>query len=548
MPQNQDCLEALEKEPLYELDPERLFRMRFKRAVACGEILDNLAYKILPYNLLKSFTIVFDPTWKFRLSRVRISPVTRTRTMSKDHILKRRGHGSARHIRHTVKTLNCASCAQSQSDSPDDTYTNVQLAPDALKVVTIKDTTARTRKPGEDHGEFELFDFDMYSPPRSVSRTGLFYSVTICPEPLCAGKEETIRTEGSYSGWSVGSSAGYSASNVATLRAAAISELSGVMANKLPSLLSAALPSSRRMTLFRSAFELRELPRAVLQLKGSLIDLVRDLQSVPRNILEMIYSNKTIHNIPKEYVGYWFGWRQIQADLQNLLVKPAEVVKEINYLIARRGKPTTFRRSVKFPGAVTTAPAWVYNPASLNIQHASGETVLSTVHWHRKDHELRLVLNATFDFPTMGIPSLRKELFLEKMGVRPTASDLYNLIPWTWLFDWFSGVGNYVELIDTINRASDLYNWGFLTGITHGKVFAQHNTKTTSSQALYYPGSSEPYESSFDTNYIHTSVLEYKAHIRKNIVSAYGVKSTLDESTLSAYQKSIIGGILLSRL
>lgn len=40
--------------------------------------------------------------------------------------------------------------------------------------------------------------------------------------------------------------------------------------------------------------------------------------------------------------------------------------------------------------------------------------------------------------------------FITVSGLRPTPANVYKAIPWTWLIDWFSNVGDYVEHLNDI--------------------------------------------------------------------------------------------------
>jgi hypothetical protein len=322
-------------------------------------------------------------------------------------------------------------------------------------------------------------------------------------------------------------------------------ELTGLMSQRIDSMLSKTLPSSRRLTIFRSVAELKDLPRSLFSLKSSLQDFIQSLHHLPKSVVELIFSAGSSKHIPAEYLSYWFGWRQLYNDVIGMLIRPKTIGKEVNYLLERRGKPTTFRSRDKVAGTVTTTPSWVYDAPNTSLSLL--ETLQSfdpTTTRHEKHHEFRLVINATFDFPHIGVPLLKEKLFLEKLGTSPSATDLYNLVPWTWLLDWFSGLGNYIELIDTINRAEDLYNWGLLTGITYGSVKTVRRSYTDDTHATSGPGWSANIVKR--NNFVHTSILDYKLQARKDVVSAYGVKSTLATSTLSAYQASIIGAIIMS--
>jgi hypothetical protein len=421
-----------------------------------------------------------------------------------------------------------------------DTLVTGALTAQASLNVTIKDTTRRTRPIGSDVGEFELFKFTLASPIKQVYRTVRTLSQTIVPG--CTNLY-TNKTSLSHFGVVTGSGAIFSKVNLDALRLASLSELEGVMLANVTRMLARTVPSNRRLTLFRSIAELKDLPRSLLSLRGSLVDFSQSLSQLPKGIVGFIYSVASSKHIPQEYLSYWFGWRQLYNDLIGMLVKPAEISKEVNYLLNRRGKPTTFRSLSNIPGVVTTTPSWTYDSA--NTLNGLAEVIDETTTRHARKHELRLVINATFDFPHIGIPALKERLFKEKLGVSPSATDFYNLVPWSWLLDWFTGLGNYIDLIDTINRADDLYNWGFLTGVTHGRVETLRRSHTDSTDR-YAPPVGSALLQTITKSFVHTSFLDYHTQIRKDIVNAYDVKSTLDPSTLSAYQASIIGAILLA--
>jgi hypothetical protein len=122
---------------------------------------------------------------------------------------------------------------------------------------------------------------------------------------------------------------------------------------------------------------------------------------------------------------------------------------------------------------------------------------------------------------------------------------LYNLVPWSWLVDWFTGLGNYVEVIDIINTDKSLINWGVFTGITKGEITT---TRSWRSDDYWERRINSVTSQSWTQRYkSHTSKLNYILQIRRNVTSAYDVKTILEPSSLSLYQQSILAAILASR-
>lgn len=160
---------------------------------------------------------------------------------------------------------------------------------------------------------------------------------------------------------------------------------------------------------------------------------------------------------------------------------------------------------------------------------------------------MRLVVNATFDFPPINSPSFRFNDYLDRLGVRPRVTDVYNLVPWTWLVDWFTGLGNYVELIDNINHDPSLINWGMITCHTEGKLITDWRSKSDISHSfsVFNQGSQNVTEVRDNP---HTSVLNYECQTRSDVAGILDVKLTSVPSSLTAYQKSILGALLAQRV
>lgn len=277
-------------------------------------------------------------------------------------------------------------------------------------------------------------------------------------------------------------------------------------------------------------------------------DLGRALTSMPRGASRAFYRAKLPEHVPNEYLSFWFGWVTTLRAVRELLEAPAKISREINFLIRRRGKATTLRRKRKIAGGVLTTPGWTYSPSTFSGTLWS-ETALADETTCTFETELRLVTNLIFDFPEVGVPQLRDQLLSKKWGLEPTWTDVYNVIPWTWLIDWFTGIGNYVQLIDVINTDRDLCNWGIFSGITTGRVRTTHRTYFDNSQrwANSLNGVNTSGSELIRVNTTHDSICEFTAVVRKDLVKSYGVKSTLEPSSLSTYQKSIIGALLAQR-
>jgi hypothetical protein len=504
------------------------------------EIVPRLVRQYIPYSLIKSLSLAIDPFWKFKASRVIITPVNRTRRKVSMNVLnnrfvEKRTWAYSYNLAHTVPT----NCVSNPVMSETRTTSITPLGVRSSESIRTSDTTSRTRPYQSELGEFETFSYKHYSPGRTISSTDYVYRQ--CPQTItCIGKIDLFRSYGETVQTLHGDSAVIQNSVMDSWQASDRSVLLAEMQKKALGMLPKVLPERRHFSAYRSVIELKDLPRGISQLWDTAKKFRAISDSIPKGLKELVLSvNSPVRNIPSEWLSFNFGWRQIYKDILDLWEAPERITRDINRLIERNGKPTTHRLRQKYLLDSVTTPSFDYNTMS-------GETSVVVTSLRTREIELRMMVSAIFDFPPLAVPVLRRELLLRKYGVRPTFTDIYNLVPWTWLVDWFTGLGNYIEAIDAINSDRSTFNYGFLTGTLSSKLTTVRTSKTQSFVNLAFNCAAGVQTSSFK-DYVHTSVAESKLKIRKDISAAYGAKALLVGTTLSAYQQSILGALLLGR-
>lgn len=545
---NRKFLTNLGNDPRVHLDPEQIYLERYAKARATATGVGKLVFEFIPFSVIRSFAVAIDPFAKFRALPIKITPVNRTRIREVQSVLDIRKYVRKRHRLYYQSYiwatqggppgLFCYSPPILRNDlSGVTTAQSIDLPKQAATVTTTRDTTTKTRPFGSELGEFEHFAYKITSPPlqNSVYQSRHTQLTMNC-------NNQIDWTDDSFYTESMGPGAVLSKASLDALRTSEISELETLMQKRVLGMLAKVVPMSRRYSAFRNVAELKDLPKSILSLRRSLENFRNSFNSLPlddQSKLRKYLTRPFSKDIPGEYVSYHFGWKQIYNDVMDLLTKPVRAAQEVNRLMRRSGQPTTFRTISKLAGKTTDSPAFSYDHPSFEQYQIRYDTV------HRRSHELRLVVNATFDFPKVNIPAFQRELFLHKLGVYPTPTDMYNLVPWSWLVDWFTGLGNYVEAIDAINTDKSLINWGLFTGITKGEITTTRNWLVPDYWERRIDGKlSQIWIDRFRS---HQSILNYTLQLRKNVTSAYDVKTILEPSSLSLYQQSILAAILASR-
>jgi hypothetical protein len=304
-------------------------------------------------------------------------------------------------------------------------------------------------------------------------------------------------------------------------------------------------PMNRDYTLFRNVVELKDINRSIVSLQQTLIDFKKLFVSLGTqpSLRKSIFDFKNVaKDLPNEYLSYHFGWKQTFNDAMDLLLLPNKIAKKYNFLISRSGKPTTFRSKKVIDSAESDVSGFEYDISDLEYGYPFASSRIE------RRSEIRLVVNATFDFPTLNVPQFRVKEFLDRIGAVPRATDIYNLIPWTWLLDYFTGLGNYIELIDNINHDESLINWGMISCRTEGRLITDFRSKSNFTRSFYVFNQPPGTTSTTIVENRHTSVLNYECQTRSDVATILDVKLTSVPTTLTAYQKSIIGALLAQRI
>jgi len=523
-------------------DPHMFYEYRISELAAQAQGVELFVYRLMPWSIIKSIAFAIDPFSGFRTAVGVVTPANRKRIRATDSVL------NIRHVKRTIHNTSYSSLsnwrnipgnvgpvadnppfhAESGFDQP-----RQEVLPD----YTL-DTTKRTRLINSDVGELELVRSFINSPGRSVRTTSTSRSTFTLNSP--PNDFQTITGGTDSNDYTYQGNAGrLSRHDFDIFIANEKSKLLDLMSANSLKMFTATMPANRDYTLFRNIVELRDLPRGVTQLRDTIRNLIRTERflKIPSKRIAKVRSFKTnLSDIPKEYLSYHFGWKQTVKDAMDLLKAPTKISKRINFLISRNGKDTTYRTKRLFPSSDTGTSGFEYDVLS-------GEYEASTQSRIERDTELRMVINANFRFPDVNTPEFIEHLYNDKLGIYPSLTDIYNLIPWTWLIDWFTGVGNYVEVIDNINHDRSLINWGFLTGKVDGKLTTDFTSKSDHWSRVYVNNVQTSEERNVSQQR-HTSVLTYTLQLRKDVNSVPTVHKTSDLSSLTDYQKSILAAII----
>lgn len=156
-------------------------------------------------------------------------------------------------------------------------------------------------------------------------------------------------------------------------------------------------------------------------------------------------------------------------------------------------------------------------------------------------------LQAKFDFPPSMEIAFREDYFARKLGIIPSPSDLYKLVPWSWLFDWYSGLGNYLQLIEEVVSDPSLVNFAFVSCTMNTKIDVIVDAVNLASEQWNSRNGSTVSHTYNRYPVTYSAVCECKSYVRQDASSIASLRSASTGSNLTSFQQSIIGALLAQK-
>jgi len=268
-------------------------------------------------------------------------------------------------------------------------------------------------------------------------------------------------------------------------------------------------PGKPDVDILNFIWELREFPQ-LMKHAGDILRLARKSSGV-----------KQFASAPGDaYLAYSFGWKPLLQDLTSMLDFATLFDKRLKYLDSIAAG-TKVRRTLQNSSHEEVS---VYNTGYTPIETTK---TTSTRVWY----EVELTSEKLASMRADERLALAKSL-VYNTSLKP--STVWNSIPWTWLIDWFSTIGTYIQLVEN----SRLYEWKSLNVM--GKITIDSRDRVLGlSDALrnkYYVGPNATGNG--------RRLIESKYRYVTSVVPL----SVFDLRLVTNHQTRILGSLLTSRL
>lgn len=298
----------------------------------------------------------------------------------------------------------------------------------------------------------------------------------------------------------------------------------------LPSISTANLPASKEE--FVSSYGAQAWNKfKPIQPYVSLGTFIAELRDIPGLLFKRVQKFRDLGN---NYLAYQFGWKPFLGDL----ISWYDSVKRIDQRIAQLKRDNG--RYVKRGGTLFRSSEFnqeVHSASSLDLAFPSVHSYQNVVEstWESE----KCWFTARFKYYIPGLMSAKfgtLAAYRRLWGLKMTPNEVWQLLPWSWLVDWFSNAGDVISNLVSAADENLVAKYAYL--MYHHKVVTQKKVNfTTRLQDGIASYSYRPHTSEV------TTIRETKT---RTGASPFGFN--LEIGGLSAYQSSILSALGVSRL
>lgn len=279
------------------------------------------------------------------------------------------------------------------------------------------------------------------------------------------------------------------------------------------------------------------------QPKADIATFIGELrEGLPAIPLRLYRQLRGFRGAGSEYLNAQFGWLPMVRDIQKMYETYRDLEKLLQQLIRDNGRGIRRRRelvnsttvsSVTNTSSSGSAFAGCYpQPFWTAIISGSSRSITDTI----EQEHVWFAGRFRYYIPDVGTSQWRRRATRALFGVNPTPEVLWNLLPWSWLIDWFGNVGDVMSNLASNAAENCVADYAF---VMRERTTLKQTVCTGSWNARLTNGYNVPagsYECRLDDQIT-----------RKVRVGAdpYGFNFGFDG--LSAYQASILAALGVSR-
>jgi hypothetical protein len=216
------------------------------------------------------------------------------------------------------------------------------------------------------------------------------------------------------------------------------------------------------------------------------LNAIYELKDLP-GMLKQRFHAKNLHEIGDYYLAEKFGWGALLSDVCNFVITQRKAQDRLKQLLRDEGRPVKRKITLNDSTAInwedhgTDTYGTFVGPHFVSYFYAKPGIWRNTL--SRVD---KTWASARFRYWLPGGPrdiAWTNDMLGKIFGLKPTPATVYRAIPWTWLAEWFTNVGDMIDNLETslvdrlaadyfycMRKVEDVYEF------THTPFFFRVNT------------------------------------------------------------------------
>jgi hypothetical protein len=202
----------------------------------------------------------------------------------------------------------------------------------------------------------------------------------------------------------------------------------------------------------------------------------------------------------KDYLGVVFGWEPLLRDIRDMYKtwntlnsRMAQIIRDNGRPIRRKG--TLFRDSSTEISNIPNSSAWISPAVNGNWSDAddldnTGAGTPGGTKTITTSEEIWFAGRFRYYIPDVTADYWTSQAKLALFGLNPSPSLVYKLVPWSWLIDWFSNVGDVIANFSSNGIADLITDYGYV--MRHYREVTQWDVISKGARPTWvlYPGKS----------------------------------------------------------
>lgn len=277
---------------------------------------------------------------------------------------------------------------------------------------------------------------------------------------------------------------------------------------------------------------------------NSLGQFIAELRDVKGMVTGLKRRLRTLKDAGHHYLNYQFGWKPFLSDLQSFLSNGKKIARRMDYIRRNNGKWVKRGGTVSQSEdvSISTIPnkilpvfvTYFYLPYSTGPTLCQQSVKVGSHVWFEAMMKYYIPnLNSDSGEDLWNSPLLRK-----MWGLELTPSLVWELLPWSWLVDWFWDVGDFYA-----NLSNDMYDncvAKYAYVMAQRSIDIQYQQEQVIQTSDYYNGPKHDHTINLDVTYSSTSKERAQA-------SPFGFGLLPDWSNLSGRQLAILSALCVTR-